>query len=83
MIWIWRVIVFICYIIFTSITIDTSQERGIPMNIADIIKDRQAILRNTDRAMLAVKLQLCFFPFLCREPIRFDKIKVPDTVALK
>lgn len=44
------------------------------MNIADIIKDRQAILRNTDRAMLAVKLQLCFFPFLCREPIRFDEI---------
>ncbi len=33
--------------------------------------------------MLAVKLQLCFFPFLCREPVRFDKIKVPDTLALK
>ena len=53
------------------------------MNIADIIKYRQTNLCNTDRAMLAVKLQLCFFPFLCREPVRFDKIKVPYTVALK
>ena len=39
-IWIWRVIVFIGYIIFTSITIDTSQKCGIPLNIADIIKYR-------------------------------------------
>lgn len=44
------------------------------MNIADIIKYRQTILCNTDRTMLAVKLQLFFFPFLCREPIRLDKI---------